>query len=226
MLRINTILNTRLKRSWLLRGFFAGKLQKLLAILQRRCNMSRFLLKVSIGIAACLVNAYAQADTVTSTIVDPSTQEKVTTSVNPNTNETTITQTNPATQETTITQTNPNTQETTITKTNPATNEIKTTKTNALTQETTTTIVTPVPAPQQVVPNPAGYSHCFTVAAGWYKNAWAAEHTVCQYDPSANTEGVAWIAGHWTCTKYKASIGACTKWEWRAGRWVKTFDVF
>lgn len=121
---------------------------------------------------------------------------------------------NPATQETTTTTVNQNTQETTVTKTNPNT------------QETTTTIYTPAPAPKEVVPAPQGYTHCFKVAAGWYKNVWVPEHNVCQYDSSQTTQGVAWVEGHWACTKYTAAVGACTNWEWKKGHWVKTFQVY
>lgn len=152
--------------------------------------------------------------------------ESSTTTINPATNESTTTTVNPATQETTVTHSNPTTQETTITKTNPTSEQTTVTKTNPITQETmTTTIVTPVPAPQEVVATPQGSTNCFMVAAGWYKNQWVSEHSVCQY--AANTaEGLAWIAGHWSCTKYKVSVGACTRWEWKAGRWVKTFEVY
>lgn len=130
--------------------------------------------------------------------------------------ETQTTTVNPVTQETTTTTVNPNTQQTTVTKTNPNT------------QETTTTIYTQVPAPQEVVPVPQGYTNCFTVAAGWFNNVWVPQHNVCQYDPNspAKHEGVAWVEGHWACTKYKASEGACTKWEWKSGHWVKTFEVY
>src|SRR5260221_9713492 len=117
----------------------------------------------------------------------------------------TTTTVNPATQESTTTTVNPDTHETIVTKTNPNT------------QETTTTIYTPAPAPKEVVPAPQGYTNCFTVDAGWYNNIWVPKHNVCQYDESASSayEGVAWIEGHWACTKYRASVGACTKWEWK-----------
>jgi|SRR6185437_635104 len=130
--------------------------------------------------------------------------------------ETSTTTVNPVTQESTTTTVNPDTQQTVITKTNPNT------------QESTTTIYTPVPAPQEVVPAPQGYTNCFTVMAGWFNNTWVPQHNVCQYDSSTPSthEGVAWIDGHWACTKYKASLGACTKWEWNAGHWVKTFQVY
>lgn len=136
--------------------------------------------------------------------------------VNAQAQETTSTTTiNPDTQESTTTTVNPNTQETTVTKTNP------------YTQESTTTITTPVPAPQETVPIPQGYSNCFNVAAGWFNNTWIPEHTVCQYDArTQNVQGQAWVDGHWMCTQYTASAGECTKWNWKSGHWVKTFQVY
>lgn len=137
------------------------------------------------------------------------------TSVGAMAQETTSTTVNPVTQESTTTTVNQDTQKTTITKTNPNT------------QETTTTIITPVPAPQEEVPAPQGYQNCFKVAAGWYKNVWVPEHTVCQYDTNAqNAEGSAWVEGHWACIKYKVSEGMCTRWDWKRGHWVKTFQVY
>lgn len=103
--------------------------------------------------------------------------------------------------------------------------ESSTTTINPATNESTTTIVTPVPAPQDTVATPQGSTNCFTVAAGWYKNEWVSQHTVCQYEAN-RTEGLAWVAGHWSCTKYKVSVGACTRWEWKTGRWVKTLEVY
>ena len=119
------------------------------------------------------------------------------------------------TEESTTTTSNPDTQETIVTKTNPNT------------QESTTTIYTSAPAPKEVVPAPQGYTNCFTVAAGWFNSVWVPQHNVCQYDSSSTThEGVAWVEGHWACTKYKVSLGACTKWEWKSGHWVKAFQVY
>lgn len=122
---------------------------------------------------------------------------------------------------------NPVTQETTTTTVNTDTNQTTVTQTNPITQESTTTIInTPAPSPQETTVIPQGYSNCFTVAAGWYKNIWVPEHRVCQYSTTTNANGVAWIDGHWVCTMYKASEGACTKWEWKAGRWVKQLEVY
>jgi hypothetical protein len=128
-------------------------------------------------------------------------------------------------QDASTTTVNPVTQETTTTTVNPDTNQTIVTKTNPTTQESTTTIYTPAPAPQEVVSTPQGYTNCFTVSAGWYNNEWISQHNVCQYS-STESEGIAWIEGHWICTQYKASEGACTKWEWKSGRWVKTFEVY
>ena len=83
-------------------------------------------------------------------------------------------------------------------------------------------IVTPVPAPKEVVTTPKGYVTCFTVDAGWYQNEWVPAHRACQYEKVS--EGVVWIDGYWACSKY--TVGECTNWVWKAGRWVKTFSVF
>ncbi len=90
-------------------------------------------------------------------------------------------------------------------------------------------IVTPAPSAKEVIPTPKGYINCFTVEAGWYKGAWIPTHRICQYDQSTPNktityEGVAWIEGYWACTQYINT--ACTKWEWRSGRWVKTLEVY
>lgn len=94
-------------------------------------------------------------------------------------------------------------------------------------------IVTAVPAPKQIVVIPQGYINCFTVPAGWnYNNIWIAEHKVCQYTPNtaAANPGVAWVDGYWACTKYinaaNPKQGECTNWEWEAGHWVKTLEVY
>lgn len=85
-------------------------------------------------------------------------------------------------------------------------------------------IVTAVPAPKENIATPAGFANCFTVAAGWYQNIWVAKHSVCQYANS--TQGVAWIEGYWTCTKYDATQGHCITWEWKSPRWEKTLTVY
>lgn len=139
------------------------------------------------------------------------------TCVNVYAQETTSTTINPITDESTTTTVNEDTQQTTVTKTNP----------NTL--ETTTTILTPVPAPQETIAAPQGYTNCFNVAAGWYKDIWVPEHSVCQYDATTQSsvhEGSAWVKGYWACTKYRTSDGVCTKWEWKSGHWVKTFQVY
>jgi hypothetical protein len=127
--------------------------------------------------------------------------------------------------ETSSTVVNPATQESTTTTVNTDTNQTTVTKVNPVTQETTTTIITPAPSPQETTVIPQGYSNCFTVSAGWFQNVWVPEHRVCQYS-TTNASGVAWVDGHWVCTKYKSSEGTCTKWEWKAGHWVKQFEVY
>ncbi len=89
-------------------------------------------------------------------------------------------------------------------------------------------IVSPAPSLKEVIATPEGYVNCFSVEAGWYKNAWIPEHRVCQYEnvPGQTTtyEGVAWIDSYWACTEYTGT--ACTKWEWKPGHWVKTLEVY
>ena|GEM_PF-1970498 len=95
-----------------------------------------------------------------------------------------------------------------------------------------TVIVTTVPAPKETVVIPQGYISCFMVPAGWnYQNIWVAEHKVCQYNPNNGTaaQGVAWVDGYWACTQYKnvqPQQGECTAWQWQAGHWVKTLNVY
>lgn len=157
-------------------------------------------------------NVWAVETSTTS--VDPVTQESTTTTVNPATDEKTITTVNPVTQESSSTTSTPTKTETTVTKTNPQTGA-------------TTTIITSVPTPQEAVDTPAGYSNCFTVAAGWNNDRWVAEHRVCQYDPSKGTyQGTAWIQGHWACSEYIATTGVCTKWIWNSSRWVNSCEVY
>ena len=86
------------------------------------------------------------------------------------------------------------------------------------------TIITPAPQPQDAtITAPSGYSNCFMVAAGWFNNLWVPEHEVCQYTSSA--EGVAWVQGYWACDKYNEANN-CTNWVWKAGRWVKSLEVY
>lgn len=167
--------------------------------------------RLSIGLSVFFVGVFSFL-----TCLSAEAQETMSTTVNPNTQETSTTTVNPDTQESTTTTVNPVTQETTITKINPDT------------QETTTTIITPVPEPKEMIPAPQGYASCFKVPSGWYKDIWVPEHTVCQYDTDTQNQyqGSGWVEGHWACTKYKASEGACTKWEWKPGHWVKTFQAY
>lgn len=85
-------------------------------------------------------------------------------------------------------------------------------------------IVTTVPAPKEVIVTPAGYANCFTVKAGWYQDVWVADHNVCQYPNSP--EGVVWVEGYWTCTKYDVAEGKCTNWDWKSAHWEKTLVVY
>lgn len=92
-------------------------------------------------------------------------------------------------------------------------------------------IVTPVPAPREVIVMPKGYSNCITVVAGWFKGVWYPEHRVCQYDPQKvqHAEGDAYVEGHWACTKYLTEAqtkGECTNWDWKPAHWVKTFSEY
>lgn len=117
---------------------------------------------------------------------------------------------------------NVNADEVTTTTVNPTTQETTITKVNPVTQETTTTIITPVPAPQETVVIPEGYNRCSTVPAGWIQNVWVPEHTVCTYTNTTDTtyQGTRYIEPHWTCTRFRASEQACTKWEWVPGQWA------
>jgi len=89
-------------------------------------------------------------------------------------------------------------------------------------------IVTPVPAAKEVIVTPSGFVNCFTIDAGWYKNAWVPAHRVCQYEnvpgQTSTYEGVAWIESYWACTQFTDAV--CTKWEWKPGHWVKTLEVY
>jgi len=101
------------------------------------------------------------------------------------------------------------------------------TESQIINPDTVTVMVTPVPAPKEVTVVPAGFVNCFVVKAGWFNNQWIPDHRVCKYNPSK--EGVAWIEGYWACTKYKTTEnmqGDCTNWDWKPGRWVRTFEVY
>jgi len=89
--------------------------------------------------------------------------------------------------------------------------------------ETRNTIVTPVPAPKEVIATPQGYVACYDIAAGWFNDTWVPLHRVCQY--SNTTQGVVWIDSYWGCNKATTS-GVCTNWEWRPGHWQKTLAIY
>lgn len=90
------------------------------------------------------------------------------------------------------------------------------------TQTTVTTvtkeIITPAPAPKEVVEIPVGYTSCTMIGAGFVNNVWYPERKVCSYTQS--TEGSTWVQGYWSCKVYTGSD--CSNWEWVPGHWVKT----
>lgn len=217
------------------------------------CNMLKLRerLLVILGICSFVTCMNTQAQQTTTTEVNPVTQESTTTTVNPATNASTTTtvkstgetttnvedansatQTmsttvNPTTKESTTTTVNPVTHESTTTNVNPATQQTTVTESNPNTGISKVTIISAAPLPQETVVVPEGYVKCFNVASGWYKDKWVSEHKVCQYDPSKGKfQGAEWVDGHWTCIKYRASEGVCTKWIWRPSRWVSTGDVY
>jgi len=116
-------------------------------------------------------------------------------------------------------------QETTIVTAPTAATDTTTTTAVATVTPNGNVIVTPVPAPKEVVVTPQGYVNCFTVDAGWNGDLWVPAHRVCQYnntDPSV--QGVAWVEGYWACNTYTNQ--QCTNWVWKPGRWVKTLEVY
>lgn len=76
-------------------------------------------------------------------------------------------------------------------------------------------IVTPVPAPKQVIEAPQGYVNCVTVEAAWVGDSWIPEHQMCTYKNVS--QGTTWVGSYWSCTKY--TDGNCTNWEWVPGHW-------
>ena len=82
---------------------------------------------------------------------------------------------------------------------------------------TTTVMITPVPAPKEVIVAPAGFISCLVIKAGWFNGQWIPDHRLCKYNPSS--QGVAWIEGYWACIKFTttAGNGACTGWDWKPG---------
>lgn len=126
--------------------------------------------------------------------------------------------------ETIVTETTPVTVAPATTVTAPVTTVMPVSDTQAVVIQRPETIITTVPAPKETIVVPTGYSTCFTVKSGWYQNVWVAEHKVCQY--SGSEAGVAWVDGYWSCTKYDNAQGICTNWDWKSGRWEKTFTVY
>jgi hypothetical protein len=129
---------------------------------------------------------------------------------------TTVTTQTPATVTTTTPSTVTTDTPTTVTTTVP----VGTTTSQAVVEHV---IVTPAPAPKEVIVTPTGYVNCFKVEAGWNRGIWAAEHQVCQYDNVA--EGVAWVEGYWVCDKF-GTDNVCTNWTWQAGHWLQKLSVY
>lgn len=91
----------------------------------------------------------------------------------------------------------------------------------------TTTIVTPVPAPKEVIVAPTGYTECTEIPARWYNGIWYAGYKACRYNNTGNVyQGGGWVAGHWTCTNYTLTNeqATCTNWDWVAGHWVANYE--
>ena len=98
---------------------------------------------------------------------------------------------------------------------------------NAADMDTSIVIVTPVPQPKEVVVEPTGYTECKTVAARWHNGHWHAAYKACRYSPgNPSYQGEGWVAGHWSCSKYKMvnDKAECTNWDWISGRWVKKYE--
>ena len=79
---------------------------------------------------------------------------------------------------------------------------------------TTTTVVE-----RHVIITPAPQSSCSSVAGHWEGDIWVDTHNVCRYEN--RTEGVAWVAEYWSCTKATAD-GTCAAWVLVPGHWVST----
>lgn len=102
----------------------------------------------------------------------------------------------------------------------------QTTAESKTTTTTTSTVITSeVPAPKEVVVEPAGYVSCTTSIAGWQGKVWHPDYKVCRYEAkSAAIKGETWVAGHWQCSEYTTtgSQTKCTNWDWAEGHWVTT----
>ncbi len=94
-------------------------------------------------------------------------------------------------------------------------------ETTEVTTTTTTSgplmIVTPVPAPKEVVVIPQeGKKTCYQVEAGFVNNVWVPKHDVCQYNVSK-----AWVDSYWKCTSHVDT--KCTGWDWVPGHYVDLY---
>lgn len=78
-------------------------------------------------------------------------------------------------------------------------------------------IVTPVPAPREIVVVPAHYVNCKVVQGRWIYSTWIPEHRVCYY--TGNPTKVTWVDGYWVCTKHVHMKGQCKHWSWRSATW-------
>lgn len=85
-------------------------------------------------------------------------------------------------------------------------------------------IITPVPAPREVVVVPAGYIKCRVVPGMWYYNTWIPQHHICTY--AGHPERALWVEGYWACTKYSHKSGRCKHWSWRASHYHDRVIVY
>ena len=85
-------------------------------------------------------------------------------------------------------------------------------------------IVTPVPAPREVMVVPAGYLKCEIVPGRWIYSTWIPEHRVC-YAHAKDLHKVTWVAGYWACTKHTGT-GRCKHWEWHSAHFHNAMIVY
>jgi hypothetical protein len=71
-----------------------------------------------------------------------------------------------------------------------------------------------------ITPSPKSEA-CTTIQAHWEGNIWYDTQVLCRY--SNREEGVAWLQDYWVCIASTES-GACTKWEYRPGHWIKVMQ--
>jgi len=93
--------------------------------------------------------------------------------------------------------------------------------------DTSTVIITPLPAPKEVIIEPQGYTECKEVPAGWYNDQWHSAYKACKYNTDNVTyKGEGWSSGYWSCTQYTINNGqaTCTNWDWIAGGWAPKYQ--